>query len=503
LEGNRGRSTAELGAEFPKLQEPMTIRFHNTLTNQLETFVPLQEGKVRMYNCGPTVYSSPHIGNFRSFLFADLLRRYFDWQGFEVTQIMNLTDVGHLRDDEIEAGEDKMELAARRERRTAWQIADHYIEEFFAATGFLHLRPAHQYPRATDHIEGMKEMIQRLMDQGFAYRAGPGNIYFDVGKFEAYGSLSGNTAEELLAGARVKVNPEKRDPRDFALWKIDPHHQMQWDAPWGRGFPGWHIECSAMSRQYLGETLDIHTGGEDNVFPHHECEIAQSECANGQPFVRYWMHARHLLVDGKKMAKRDGTFFTVDDLRERGFSGEALRLALTRVHYREPLNFTMAVLEESQRKVKRYRDLFERLQEAAGPDGSAEEADAICEQARGKFSAALADDLNISVALAALDEIVSEVNRREPAGAVAQRFLDELRDFWSVLGLLEESGTSLADDPAIQELIEQRALARTERDFARADEIREKLRALGVEVKDTKAGPKVIPLQEGRKETPR
>ena len=475
----------------------MPIRFYNSLTRSLEEFQPLREGEVRMYNCGPTVYSSPHIGNFRSFLFADLLRRFLDWRGFQVLQAMNLTDVGHLRDDEVEAGEDKMELASRREKLTVWQIASRYITEFDEAKDFLGIRPAHLYPRATDHIEEMKEMIQTLLDGGYAYVAESGNVYFEVNRFDHYGRLSGNTQEDLLAGARVEVNPEKKDPRDFALWKIDPLHQMKWENPWGdMGFPGWHIECSAMARKYLGDTLDIHTGGEDNVFPHHECEIAQSECATGKPFVKLWMHARHLLVDGKKMSKRDGNFFTIDDLRQEGHSGDAVRLALLRVHYREPLNFTREGLTESARKLQRYGDLQQRLEDAQKADGEPSSATTeACQRARGRFQAALDEDLNISVAMAALDELVAEANRQQPTGADARGFLEGLRELWGVLGLREQAPESRPEEDAeVLALVKERSEARDRRDYARSDEIRDLLHARGLEVKDTKDGPKVVRL---------
>jgi cysteinyl-tRNA synthetase len=339
-------------------------------------------------------------------------------------------------------------------------------------------------------------MIGELEKRGIAYRAPSGNVYYDISKFPAYGRLSGNTADELLAGARIEVNPEKRDARDFALWKIDPRHQMQWDSPWGRGFPGWHIECSAMSRKYLGDTLDVHTGGEDNVFPHHECEIAQSEGATGRPFVRHWLHVRHLLVDGTKMAKRLGNVHTIAGLKEKGFSGGAIRIALQKSHYREPLNFTLTGLEEAEKKVARYADLALRL--AAEPGDAARasgETSARLAQLRARFEAALDDDLNASVAFAVLDEAVGEANRLNPRGADAAATLALLREFFGVFGLLEKNaGMPELNDAAIQAMIDERLAARKRGDFKRADEIRDQLKARGIELLDTKDGVRWRPI---------
>ncbi len=469
----------------------MSIRFHNTLTRRVEEFVPAVPGEVRMYNCGPTVYSSPHIGNFRTFLLADLLRRLLEWKGFKVTQVMNLTDVGHLLDD-AEEGEDKLEAAAKKKSTSAWAIAQHYIDEFVAALEILAFRKAHWYPRATAHISEMIAMVETLEAKGIAYRAPTGNVYFDIAKFPAYGRLSGNTGEQLEAGARIEINPEKRDPRDFALWKVDPHHQMQWDAPWGRGFPGWHIECSAMSKKYLGETLDLHTGGEDNVFPHHECEIAQSEGANGKPFVRHWLHVRHLLVDGTKMSKRLGNVHTIQGLADQGYSGDAMRIALQKAHYRESLNFTLVGLDEAEKKAARYRDLAQRLDAAAGSasaTGAMSETQNRCAELRSRFEAALDDDLNVSVAFAVLDETVTEANRRAPTGGDAAAFRGLLRELWGVFGLLErKNGTAELADAEVLALIQERETARKSRDFKRADEIRDRLKVRGIELLDGKDG---------------
>jgi cysteinyl-tRNA synthetase len=279
----------------------MTLTFHNTLTKRREPFQPIEPGIVRMYNCGPTVYGRAHIGNFRSYLFADVLRRWLEYRGFEVRQVMNITDVGHLTDD-ADDGEDKLEVQARKEGRDPWQISREYTRLFLDDVARLGLRPAKVYPRASEHIPEMLAIVEGLVAKGFAY-AVDGDVYFEVGKFPAYGRLSGNKVEALDAGARIEVREEKRHPADFALWKSDPHHVMKWESRFGPdGFPGWHIECSAMAMKHLGERIDIHTGGEDNIFPHHECEIAQSEAYTGQPFATTWMHAKFLQVDGGKMS---------------------------------------------------------------------------------------------------------------------------------------------------------------------------------------------------------
>lgn len=465
----------------------------NSLTRNLEEFHPLEPGKVRMYNCGPTVYSHVHIGNFRSFLFADVLRRFLEFRGFEVTQVMNITDVGHLTQDDIEQGEDKMLVAAQRERKTPWEIAEFYMNEFFEYVDLLNMRRAHRYPRATDHIPEMLELIRRLIDSGFAYVV-DGNVYFEVSRFPSYGRLSGNTIEKLRAGARIEVREEKRHPADFALWKRDPRHLMQWDSPWGRGFPGWHIECSAMSMKYLGESFDIHTGGEDNIFPHHESEIAQSEAATGRPFVRTWMHARFLQVDGKKMSKSLGNFLTLRDLRARGVDPMALRYELISTHYRMQQNFTWDSLEASAKAVERLRGfrgrLVERLRAADPPPGrplrTAEEAAGMLR----RFGRALDEDLNVSPALAALHDFVRTTNGlMDSLGPTeAEAALQALAKADTVLGVLEREREKHSLDEETLRLVRQREEARGRRDFETADRIRGELRRRGVILEDTRDG---------------
>jgi len=476
----------------------MAIRLHNSLTRQLEELKPLVDGKVTMYHCGPTVYSSPHIGNFRSFLFADVLRRFVEDQGYEVTQVMNITDVGHLTLDDIEGGEDKMEAESKRTGRTAWDIAQQYIDEFSECQQQLRVRLPHHMPRATDFIEQMGDIIGDLLKKGVAYQVN-GNVYFEVGKFPEYGKLSGKKIDELESGARVAVNTEKKDPRDFALWKVDDQHQMQWDGPFEggkRGFPGWHIECSAMSMHYLGKQIDIHTGGEDNVFPHHECEIAQTEAHTGERFVGIWMHARHLLVDDTKMSKSLGNFYTVSEILAKGYSGLELRYALIRVQYRQSLNFTLKGLDEARAAIARVneaRKKLVRVRDGADRAGS-DDLVSASQAANDAFTAAMSDDLNVSEALAAVFEFVGVVNKANPAADAAGAALEVFARFEDVLAVFgdEPKADSTGDAPAeLVALLDERKQAKADKNWARADEIRDQVQAAGWKIVDTPAGARL------------
>ena len=300
----------------------MPLTLYNTFSKALEPFQPLKPGEVKMYNCGPTVYDYAHIGNFRSYVFADLLRRYLEYRGLAVWQVMNITDVGHMVAD-AEEGEDKVEASAKEQKKTPWEIAQFYTEAFLEDAKRLGFKEPMKRPKATEHVAEMVGMVKTLLEKGYAYESS-GSVYFDVRKFKRYGKLSGNTLRRLKAGARKEPAPGKRYPLDFALWIKKPGHLMQWDSPWGKGYPGWHIECSAMAMRYLGERIDIHTGGEDNIFPHHEAEIAQSEGATGRKFASYWLHVRHLLVNGEKMSKSLGNFFTLRDLLAKGHEPAAI-----------------------------------------------------------------------------------------------------------------------------------------------------------------------------------
>ena len=376
-----------------------TPAFFNTLTRRVEPLATREPGRVLMYSCGPTVYRYAHIGNFRTYLMADWLRRTLLRGGYDVRQVVNITDVGHMRQEQLDRGEDKMIAAALASGQTPAEIAAFYTEAFLRDRDRLGILPAAVYPHASDHVPQMIAVIERLLAQGHAYRAG-GNVYFSVGSFPAYGALSGNTSEgELLEGVRVLADPEKRDPRDFALWKgAEPGRALVWESPWGPGFPGWHIECTAMAFTHLGEALDIHTGGVDNIFPHHEDERAQSEAASGQRFAGHWVHGQHLLVDGLKMAKSSGNAYTIDELAERGFDPLAFRYLCATAHYRHRLNFTFSALRAAQSALERLRARV-RLTE---PHADA----AWAAPWRERFDAALGHDLNVPAALAIVWEML-------------------------------------------------------------------------------------------------
>ena len=471
----------------------MTFRVHNTLTKRLEPFTPREPGLVRMYNCGPTVYGRPHIGNLRSFLFADLLRRWLEHRGYEVRQVMNITDVGHLQgDEEADAtGEDKVEAQARKEARDPFEITRRYTAEFLEDMAALGVREPAARPRASEYIDEMVAMIERLIAKGHAYRVGD-NVYFDVASFPDYGKLSGNRVEALDAGARIEVNDEKRHPADFALWKSDPRHLMKWRTSFGEhGFPGWHIECSAMAQALLGDQLDVHTGGEDNVFPHHECEIAQSECANGVPFARYWMHAKFLQVDGGKMSKRLGNVYTLPDIVARGYEPRHLRFALLRGHYRSPLNFTWAVMDEVRARLGNLADVVQLLHGVARGDGAhADPAQGLelAARSRAAFEAAMDEDLNVPMALAALDGLRKPVLDGLVGKDGAAALLAFLGDADAVLGVLQLAEQQ--SDAEIEALIAEREAARKAKDWARSDALRDELARRGIELKDTPDGVK-------------
>ena len=467
----------------------MPLEVFDTLTKEKRPFVPREPGVVRMYNCGPTVYGRVHVGNLRSFLFADTLRRWLEVSGYEVRQVMNITDVGHLLDD-AEEGEDKLEAQARKEKKDPWEISRHYTELFLKDVRALGCKEPLARPKASDYVPQMLALIDGLLQKGFAYET-HGNVYFEVARFPRYGRLSGNTVGELEAGARIEVREEKRHPADFALWKSDPKHLMKWASRFGPdGFPGWHIECSAMARELLGDELDIHTGGEDNVFPHHECEIAQSEALTGKPFARYWMHAKFLQVDGGKMSKRLGNVWNLDDVVARGFTPRVLRFALIRGHYRGPLNFTWGILEEAKSALEKLADLVARVREARAGTGAAADGRAGAQavtDARARFDAGMDDDLNVPQAMAALFELRAAVLEgglgREAAGE-AWSFLERAQATLGVLELEEPVNARL------DELLARYKEARARKDWATSDGIRAEIKALGFALMDTPQGPR-------------
>jgi len=465
----------------------MEIRIFNTMTRQKEIFEAIEPGKLRMYNCGPTVYDQAHIGNMRSYVMADLIRRGFAYLGYAVTQVINITDVGHLTSDADE-GEDRMLVGARRTGQDPWKIAARYTEMFFVDTAALNILPPHVAPKATEHIPEMIDFVQRLEALGYTYEIDDG-VYFDVSRLKHYGRLSHQSLEGMQAGARVDVNPQKRHPADFALWrKATPEHIMQWDSPWGRGYPGWHIECSVMSMKYLGQTLDIHTGGEDHIATHHENEIAQSEAATGVPFVNYWMHGRFLRwkEEDRRMSKSSGEFLVVGDLVERGFDPLAYRYLCLTASYRVPLTFSWEAMESAAESLNRLRDNVRRLG-IETRDVLAAKPPAMLGE---RFKEAIADDMNIPGALAVTWEAVREANRATDV-AEKRALLELVLDFDRVLGLrlsdvVDADGETLPAEVA--ELIQQREQARAARNWSRADAFREAIREQGYEVEDTPEG---------------
>jgi cysteinyl-tRNA synthetase len=462
----------------------------NTLGRRRQPFRPLAPGEARLYTCGPTVYNEIHLGNLRTFLFEDLLRRALRYLGWRVNQVMNITDV-----------DDKTINGARAAGVSLDDYTAPFIDGFLRDLDTLHVERAERYPRATHHVPEMIALIARLLEQGVAYEA-DGSVWFRIGAVPDYGKLSGFDLTQARRGERVASDEyEKEDVRDFVLWKGAKPEEPAWDSPWGRGRPGWHIECSAMAMKYLGETLDLHCGGVDNVFPHHENEIAQSEAATGRPFVRTWLHSEHLIVDGEKMSKSLGNQYTLADLLARGASPRAIRYLLLSVHYRQKLNFTWDSLEAAAGALRRVDEMLFRLvhaRESGEPIGTLGDA---AETVQRDFTAALADDLNVAEALAAVFRFVKEVNvaiedRRLGAGD-HERVIEALADVDRVLGVLdadewagEEEGSGAVPEEDIGRLVAEREAARKARDWAAADRLRGELTALGVTVEDTPQGPR-------------
>lgn len=474
-------------APKPKLPP---LQFHNTLSGNLEAFEPLGP-EVKMYNCGPTVYDRVHIGNLRSYVFADTVRRALDYWGYAVKQVINITDVGHLVSD-ADTGEDKVEAAAKKAGRSAKEIADECTEAFFEDIDLLGLdRSRIIFPRATEFIAEQIAVIKSLEEKGYAYRTSDG-LYFDVSRFRAYGKLGGVNLSGLKEGARVEENPEKRGPYDFALWKFSPKHgkrEQEWDSPWGTGFPGWHIECTAMIFKLLGKQIDIHTGGVDHIPVHHNNEIAQAEAATARRYVKYWMHNEFITIEGKKISKSLGNTVYLSQLMDRGFSPRSLRYWFLTGHYRSPMNFTWEALQGADTARERLlRFFFEDLR-AAAHDGTPDKA------FMRDFAAAIADDLNTAQALARVWELVKDERVSPEAKRASLLEADKVlriglgeRRAPSKLSVMEEQ-----DIPhEVKTLLEAREEARAAKDFARADDYRRQIQELGFEIKDTPEGAKLI-----------
>ena len=462
----------------------MDIYFYNTLTKKKELFKTIEPNKVKMYSCGPTVYKDATIGNMRTNLFQDTLRRVLEYNGYEVKQVMNITDVGHLVSDGDE-GEDKMLKSAREEHKSPMEIAEHYTKLFFKDLERLNVEIPEVICKATDHIKEMLEMVQKIMERGYAYETSTA-IYFDVSKLDEYGILSGIKLDEQKSGARVEVDPEKKNPYDFALWiKAPENHLMKWDSPWGPSYPGWHIECSAMGRKYLGEQFDIHTGGIDLIPTHHENEIAQSKGACGKIPARYWMHGEYLLINGGKMSKSLGNVYLVKDIIEKGYEPLAYRLFCYSSHYRNKLNFTWEGIESAEKSLIRLRNSYQaNLQ---GKDELTEEDKKQLAQIEDNFHKAINDDLNMPLAMSYVWELAKfEKKNLEVAKLLAK--------FDTVLGLkIDEKNQekNLEIPQEIQELLEQRNMARENKDWAKSDELRDLIAQKGYIVKDTKQGQTV------------
>ena len=464
------------------------MKIYNTLTRKKEEFKPIKEGEVSIYVCGPTVYNFFHIGNARPFVVFDTLRKYMEYRGNKVKFVQNFTDV-----------DDKIINKAREEGSTAPEVSEKYIEEYYKDAAALNVRKADVHPKVSEHIQDIVKFVETLVEKGYAYEA-DGDVYFSTRKFPEYGKLSKQNIDDLESGARIAVGEVKQDPLDFALWKArKTEDEIAWESPWGMGRPGWHIECSAMSKKHLGETIDIHAGGQDLQFPHHENEIAQSECCNGSPFAHYWMHNGYITIDNEKMSKSKGNFFTVRDILKE-YDGEVIRFFLLSGHYRSPINFSDALMDQAKNGLARMENCKENLVylTTAGTDGTM--TDSEKEQLAGydkygqDFIRVMDDDLNTADAISAVFELITAINTAVKDGATkefAQKSLKTLMEFADVLGLLQGKADE-GVDPEIQKLVDERQEARKAKNFARADEIRDLLKEKGITLKDTPQGVQII-----------
>lgn len=462
------------------------MQIYNSQTRKKEEFVPITPGKAAIYACGPTVYDYFHIGNARPFIVFDVLRRYLEHRGYEVKFVQNFTDI-----------DDKMIRRANQEGITVKELGDRFIAEYYKDAGALGIRPATVHPRATEHIGDIIKLVKKLQDKGYAYEVN-GDVYFDVKKDPAYGKLSGQNMDDLEAGARIDVDEVKHNPADFALWKAQKPGEPAWPSPWGMGRPGWHIECSAMSMKYLGETFDIHCGGKDLLFPHHENEVAQSECATGKPFARYWMHNGFINIDNEKMSKSLGNFFTVRDILKE-YEAEDVRMFMLSAQYRSPINFSREMIAQAHASLQRLyiaRDNMEFLKKNAGEKALTEAEQALLgrvQESVNRFDAAMDDDMNTADAVGAIFEIVKDANvtlNADSSREAIEKVLAALNELAGVLGIMMKPYEEKL--PAeVQALAEARAQARKDKDWKRSDELRDELKALGYAVEDTKQGQKI------------
>jgi len=460
------------------------LELYNTLTRKKETFKPQDPRRVAMYTCGPTVYDHTHIGHMRTYVNTDILRRVLEFNGFEVTQVENITDVGHLTGDR-DMGEDKIEKAAKKEKKSAWDIARMYEKEFFDTMDALNVEGPEVTCRATEHIKEMIALIKRIEKNGFTYETSDG-IYFDTSKVEDYNKLSGMPLDKLKEGARVEKNPEKRNPTDFALWKFSPkkgpRRQMEWESPWGVGFPGWHIECSAMGMKYLGDRIDIHTGGIDHVPIHHTNERAQNIAAVGRSVVGLWFHSAHLMVEGQKMSKSLGNFFWMKDIEERGYNPLALRYLFLTAHYRSPMNFTWTALDAAQRALDRLYSHVSTWDPVAKPRGLSEETPRTSRQYMEAFTRAVNDDLDLPKALTFVWKLIKDEDH--PTAAKYQT----LRNMDRVLGLAIDQVEHLEVSEEVKKLVAERERLREKNSWREADKIRDRLEQMGYRIEDSEGG---------------
>lgn len=461
------------------------MKLYNTLTRKKEEFKPIEEGKVKMYVCGPTVYNFFHIGNARPFIIFDTFRRYLEYRGYEVTYVQNFTDV-----------DDKIINRANEEGITPFEVADKYIEEYFKDADGLGIKRASIHPRVTENIQEIIDFIQDLISKNHAYES-KGDVYFDTKSFDQYGKLSKQNLEELDLGARIEVSEIKKNPMDFALWKAKKEGEIGWTSPWGEGRPGWHIECSVMSSRYLGETIDIHAGGQDLIFPHHENEIAQSECKSGKIFANYWIHNGYININNEKMSKSKGNFFMVRDIAKE-VDLEIVRFFMLSAHYRNPVNFSHEMLMQAKAGMERLYNTREKLEftinSATLENMSTEESNMIedLNSFRSRFVESMEDDINTADAVASIFELAKFINTKVDENSSKEWMQKNLEMFTELTGVLNiiqrREDDSLAED--VERLIEERVQAKKDKNFQRADEIREELKAMGIELEDTRQGTK-------------
>ena len=453
----------------------MSIKLYNTLTKQKEEFMPLTGNTARIYSCGPTVYNYAHIGNFRAYIFMDTLRRVLKYNGYTLNHVMNLTDVGHLESD-ADDGEDKMVKAAKRENKNPYDIAKYYTDIFLRDMDRLNIDRPEVICKATDHIKEMIQFVKEIVDNGYGYETSKG-IYFDISKLDKYPVLSNRNIEEQIAGARVEVDEEKRNPYDFAIWiKAPKEHIMKWDSPWGECYPGWHIECSAMSRKYLGEFFDIHTGGIDHISTHHENEIAQCKGATGKMPAKFWMHCEFMNVDGGKMSKSLGNTYTLDDLNKKDIPALAYKLFCFTSHYRNKVNFTFETVEAAKTSLNRLREGYQKHLQ-----GTEIVEDSEIQEYKNKFLEAINDDLNMPMAMSVVWDVVRNQKK-------SKQLADVLLEFDQVLGLKIDEKEQVEIPKEVEELIEKRKLARSNKNWEESDVLRDKILELGYVVKDSKDG---------------